>query len=232
MFKSVCEAILGWIIAIIIRLPLFILGLVLVPIGLLFKVEDSAKAKRFTEHNTDRYWWHVGLPKWLWLWSNDRDGARGDKRGWWDANTTVGENADSFAAMFWWLAIRNPVNNMRFHPWFAADLFEADVELLAGQYHVDDDDDGSGLGWQFCRFDNGDVKLYSFYYLSQPMPEWLVKIIPSLKEHVFQIRIGHKIKPRYNDDFPTGKRDEYDLDTQERAWKGFTFRVGFLDYKN
>ena len=71
-------------------------------------------------------------------------------------------------------------------------------------------------------------KYYSFWYLSQPMPEWFVKIFPSLKEHVFQIRIGHKIKPRYNEQY-AGELTE---DEKHSAWKGFTFRLGFLDYKN
>ena len=230
-FVYFLEAVLGWTVALALRIPIAIIGLIVVPIGLLFSVYDESKAQPFTQHNTERFWYHVGLPKWLWLWSNDRDGAKGDKRGWWDANVTFGENSDSFVAQFWWMAVRNPANNLRFTPFFSVNLAEYPVQLLAGQEHVDDDDDGSGLGWQFCVVRGSIFKYYSFWYLSQEMPTWLTKVFPSLHEHVFQIRIGHKIKPRYNIEY-YNRNGELTEDERHSAWKGFTFRIGFLDYKN
>lgn len=225
------EALLGWSAAVLLRLPLFLLGLILVPIGLMFPIEDRKSIRPFSEHNTHRNWWHVGLPKWLWLWSNDRDGAKGDKRGWWDLNCPTG-NSDDFKSRFVWMAIRNPVNNMRFTPGFAINMFDTEVELIAGKEYVDDDDDGSGLGWQFLMCRGKIFKYYCFRWLSQPVPTWLSKVFPSLHDHVFQIWIGHKMAPRYNDRFPKGEANKFPEDVVHSAWKGFTLRIGFLDYKN
>lgn len=229
MFKEVLKAIIGWVLIVPIRLFLVILGLPLVALGLLFKQENFNTSNPFTQHNKHRDWWHVGLPKFLWIWSNDREGAKGDKRGWWDKNCPTG-NSEDFYSQWIWMAVRNPANNLRFTPGFSVNLADHNVIILGGKYHVDDDDDGSGLGWQFCKVDSG-IGYYSFYYLSNPMPDWLVKIFPSLKDHVFQFRIGHKIKPRYNEQYWL-RKDSLTEDERHSAWKGFTFRCGFLDYKN
>jgi|APSaa5957512535_1039671.scaffolds.fasta_scaffold22295_4 hypothetical protein len=227
---NILEAITIWIVAVVLRFPLILLGLPLTALGLLMPVK-TLPAIKFTRHNINREWYHVGLPRWLWIFSNDRDGAKGDKRGWWDMNCPTG-NSDDFFSRWVWMAVRNPVNNMRFTPIFSVNMFETEVELLAGQYNVDDDDDGSALGWQFVMARGSVFKYYCFKWLSQPMPAWFVKIFPSQKDHVFRIWIGHKLAPRYNDDFPKGQASFHPEDRVHKAWKGFTFRVGFLDYKN
>lgn len=228
MIKSVAEAVAGWTFSLIIRIPLFILGLIVVPIGLCFPKVNEDSSRPFTQHHTDRNWKHVGLPKAFWLWSNDRDGAMGDKRGWW-----FNRHGDTFYSRFRWMALRNPVNNMRFWDLTAINMYTTEVELLAGQSHVGEDDDGSGMGWHFVGAKGTKRKFYGFRYVSQEYPKWLVKIIPWLAERVFTIRIGAKLKVKYNEEFLTNEAEEASEDNYERAWKGFTFRINpFLKYKD
>lgn len=82
--------ILSWIPAFIFSVVALILGLIAVPIALLFS-----------------RW-----PKILWLWGNDEEGCPM----WWDiiaSAGTEGRIAQRFPC-FWWYAIRNPVNNARY----------------------------------------------------------------------------------------------------------------------
>ena len=48
---------------------------------LLPKSKDKSKCVPFTVPSNIGSWFPVHLPKWAWLWDNDADGARGDKRG-------------------------------------------------------------------------------------------------------------------------------------------------------
>lgn len=85
-----------------IDLPMTLLGLFMVPLGLLFCKKDS-------EH----------MPKLFWFWDNDRDGINGDGReptatdpgAGWKGNEHTQGNQQSMWNRFRWLAIRNPANN-------------------------------------------------------------------------------------------------------------------------
>jgi hypothetical protein len=203
--KAILEATIQWTLLIAIRLPLTLLGFIVVPIALQSKLGSAEESRitgfdpNFTQHNTNRRWWHVGLPRWAWIWSNDRDGAKGDKRGWWDANGIVKGGSDKFLNQYWWLAFRNPVNNMRFTRFFSVNMQEATVHKVAGQALVHEK---KGIyGWQILIAEGPHVHYYSFYMV-QP---WIT------------IRIGHKIELWHND-------TDWSQDPQ-KAWKGFTFRI-------
>lgn len=89
-------------------------------------------------------WRERHLPRWAWLWGNDRDGTLGDKRGWW-RNKSAG-SPETFWNQYRWLALRNPVNNLqRVWPLYinGKDLSKGYV----GDYRVDDDPFGGG--WHF-----------------------------------------------------------------------------------
>lgn len=88
-------------------------------------------------------WYMRKLPKWAWVWDNDRDGSLGDKRGWW--REKVG-NPESNWNQYRWLALRNPANNLR-HMWPFYVNGKDLVKDYFGDYRVDDDP-GKG-GWQF-----------------------------------------------------------------------------------
>jgi hypothetical protein len=80
--KYLILVLLDWLLA--------ILGLVIVPIALLFTPRKA-----------------TNLPRWAWLWDNDVDGLNGDS-GWQDKHP---ETYSSFFWRFWWLAIRNRTTN-------------------------------------------------------------------------------------------------------------------------
>lgn len=88
-------------------------GLIMVAIGIPFRVEYLETTKQFT----DARYAHLGnwvltrLPAWLRPWDNAFDGLMGDKRGWfanWCVENSI--NYPSFLAFYVWAAIRNPAN--------------------------------------------------------------------------------------------------------------------------
>lgn len=139
------------------------------------------------------------LPAWAWIWSNDYDGITGDKRLWWanncDSQATLGLfpwlrskgiavpklTENSFWSKYWWAAIRNPANNMRFVKWWSAPITGSTISYY-GKYDVADKP-GQG-GWQFVIADSGKTKYYGFYFVHQ----WN-------STHAFVVRIGYKITP-------------------------------------
>ena len=210
MIKGILYATIQWSIMVLIRLPLILLGLIVVPIALPFRRTEL-------RYKDGQPFEHVDLPGWAWLWSNERNGALGDQRGWWDANTPFGDSR-SFMSMFWWLAIRNPVNNMRFTSAFSCNTEVTHVEVLAGNNVVDDGDDRRGFGWQFLRGTADGSGLKRYYCFRFVGFEWG-------SERVFDIELGHKIKLDHNEKY-------YHEGENQKAWKGFTFVINpFLKFK-
>lgn len=125
----------------------------------------------------------VNLPRWAWLWGNDFDGLLGDKRGWWAENTPFGWAVDSFAAMWWWAAFRNPANNMRLLEAFSAPVIDSKI-TYRGRYVVEDKP-GMG-GWQFVIVENDGKRWFGFYWVH----EWSTT-------RAFVIRLGFKVKPSH-----------------------------------
>jgi len=95
----------------ILKLLLFVIGIVILPIGLLFREEFPETQKPFTKYPPGN-WMMVRVPTWMKWWDNLSDGALGDKRGWWDNWTkdNYGKPCTAFYSMYMWLAFRNPVN--------------------------------------------------------------------------------------------------------------------------
>ena len=84
--------ILSWIPVLLVVLTGLLLGLILVPIALQFKE------------------W----PKVLWLWGNDEDDPRVDKRMDWYRARAASKWWMRYWPNWWWYCIRNPFNNFRF----------------------------------------------------------------------------------------------------------------------
>ena len=171
----------SWSVLMLVRAVLILLGLVVVAVALPFYNGNRKLDQFFTQFHTKDVWYHIGLPKWAWLWSNDRDGALGDKRGWWH-NEMVKEGGScySFKSMYTWLALRNPVNNLGFLPLFSCDISKSTVKVIAGSKATDYKDMGKGL--QILKANDGKFNYYHLYYTSDR----------------FYIRIGHKIKLGHN----------------------------------
>lgn len=199
LFKHIVWAGIQWVFLAAIRLVLLLMGLVIVAVGIPFRVHGvSVKSGRDI----------TNLPRWLWLWGNDADGLWGDRRLWWH------DNADRYVllgilpllrkvfpslpiiqshhylAMYWWAAIRNPVNNLRYVSWFNCVPKDCDIRLLAGdEYQVDDKYGFGGIQFTIARLLSSSwfpVTYYGFYWVH----EW---------NHTrgFVIRLGHKIEPRH-----------------------------------
>lgn len=183
-----------------------IVGLVVVPFGLLFRKIDYSTEKHFTTFNTDRKWVYEDLPNWLKPWQNLEDGLRGDHRGWWDANSFGGDSSKLFN-MFWWSAIRNPFNHFKRFV-IGIDVRNYQFTKIAGQDYVRDD--FNNTGWQLLKATPlvSSIKLprYMFY---------MVKRYGNTNRALV-IQIGNKIKLEHN---TVVENDEYDY------FKGFTFEV-------
>ncbi|WP_106805738.1 hypothetical protein [Pseudomonas sp. S5D5] len=107
MLSHILRAALQWALFLPLRVTLILLGFLVVPLALPFMTIENPPIA-FTQ--APGYWGLGRLPAWAWLWSNDRDGALGDKRGWWHMNTPFDLGAYHWFSQFWWLAIRNPAN--------------------------------------------------------------------------------------------------------------------------
>lgn len=149
-----------------------VIGLVVVAIALPFRVKGYSGSDGREISN---------LPKWAWLFGNDYDGLQGDKRGWWAENTPFGWPVDSFMAMWWWAAVRNPVNNMRFVKLWQAPVKGSTITWV-GDYTVRDHP--GEAGWQFVTTENGGKHWYGFYLVHQ----WS-------DTRAFVIRLGFKVQP-------------------------------------
>jgi len=197
--------VVSWMVLVLIRLPLILIGLVVTPIALRDRKISMKGAQKFTQFHKDDIWFHIGLPKWAWLWSNDRDGAMGDKRGWW--HNEVNRKSQNMWPMYKWLALRNPVNNLGFLPFFSCDISKAKVEVIAGHEAPDYKDMPKGL--QILKANDGKFNYYHLYYTSDR----------------FYIRIGHKIKLVHN----LYVHSETD---PTKSLKSFTFRIRKYDGEN
>ena len=204
---NIAYAAIQWTIMLLIRVPLILLGLVVIPVALLYRhteiKSEDGQLHEFTH-----------LPNWAWIWDNERDGATGDQAGRWHRMQMWGDS-DTFMSMYWWLALRNPVNNMRFTSWLSCNTEEAAVKLLGGQYYVGDADDRSGFGWQFLKAEGKQFNYYCFRFVGC---EWG-------DGRVLDVEFGHKIKVDHNMDYPKGGNNQ-------KAWKGFTFVINpFLKFQ-
>lgn len=170
--------VLEWLFLIAFRLVLIVLGLFVVPVALLFtRGGTSVSDGRPIEI----------LPDWAWLWSNDFDGTLGDKRRWWDVHAPFGLGAHHFFSKFIWLAVRNPVNNLR-----RTSMFSCPVDMcyidFAGKATVEDKP-GMG-GWQFVQAEHARTEqVWSGFYW---VHEWSAT-------RALVVRVGFKIKPSHDE---------------------------------
>lgn len=189
------RAVWQWSWQILVRAVLILLGLVVVAIAIPLRVDSvSVSDGRYISN----------LPSWAWLWGNDHDGLLGDKRFWWRDNTPFGVKVDSFLAMYWWTAIRNPVNNMRHLEWASAPIIGSTINYV-GDYVVEDRPNEGG--WHFTETINGKRTYYGFHAVWE-WKGWLRKL--TKYDRGFVLRLGFKVKPEHRG--------------QDEPRKGLTFR--------
>lgn len=111
-----------WVLDFIIGIPMYLLGLVVIPIAL-SNHWVAARESKVYKGKIDIQW----TPRWMFPWSNEEDGVFGStkyiteayKKGW-HANT----------AAFVWSALRNPVNNLRYVKPFGVKIDRARVHYF------------------------------------------------------------------------------------------------------
>ena len=200
-FKSISVFLSGIIIT--------ILGLPIVAIALPFR-KYGLDIIRFTQYTELGYWKKVTLPKWARWWSNEFDGAYGDKRGWWANNCIEKYNKqyNQFFPMWMWLAVRNPANYWS-RVVTGIDVSECTIKKLAGQDIVSDSIDE--LGWQFLVAEREDGKLFHSLRFAFP---WFFS-----ENHIIYGWFGWKLKLSHN------AVEKSDIDSMRL--KGSVFRVSF-----
>ena len=193
------------LIILLFTMPLIILGFIVVPFGLLFK-DDSKKDLTYKTDGTNE-WWLRTLPSWAKWWNNPIDGFLGDDSyRWASRDIPFGWKNTSFLGMFWWGAIRNPLNYFKRFV-ISCDVRECSYELLQGQEYVRDDI--TNQGYQFLkatrRYDGkAYYRIYGVWQYGQ-------------SSRAFVLEIGNKFdKSHFSEDY-TGR--EY------KAFKGFTFVI-------
>lgn len=205
MLKHLYLAAAQWLLLFPARVGLILLGLLLVPLALPFRVRQGPSVP-FTQASGT--WQLVVLPAWAWLWSNDRDGALGDKRGWWHLNAPFGLGAYHWFSMFWWLALRNPANNMRFTPLFGCPVTECDYRYW-GDERVEDRPGEGGRRLLLATHRKTGRRYYGFYGVWQ----WSAT-------RAVVIQIGFKGEPKdWAEDY---------TDDLSRQWAGSTFEINLF----
>lgn len=205
MLKHVFRAAAQWSLLFSVRVVLILLGLWVVPLALPF-IHKGSTWVPFTQAPGN--WCLIKLPAWAWIWSNDRDGALGDKRGWWHLNAPFGLGAHHWFSMFFWLALRNPANNMRFTPWFGCPVAECDYRYW-GDENVEDRPGQGGRRFLLATHMQTGRRYYGFYGVWQWSPTRAVVI-----------QIGFKGEPK-------DWAEDYSIDPS-RQWAGMTFEINLL----
>lgn len=185
------------------RFLLIAAGFVVVPLALPFRSVDESSAKPYREHAGT--WKMVTLPRWAWLWSNDRDGAMGDERGWWHVNGPFGLPSEHWFSMLVWLAFRNPANNARFTRFMGCPVTECTYDYVGDE--VVKDKPGMG-GWRFLVATHKVTgrRYFGFYGVKT----WSNK-------RALVVQIGFKGEP-------SDWHEDYAGD-ESRQWKGLTCEI-------
>ena len=176
MFVHIIKAVLILTLLLICRIPFILVSPFIVAIGLLFEKEEIT----YRPHPWGK-WKLMKMPKIFWPWDNDRDGNLGDVKGKY-ANIQAPKFLSPYWKKWYWLVVRNPVNNISRHvPGINCDVSKNHVELLAGKAIISD---SSWLtGYQFCK---AGKFYYGFYLVTKPI----------IGQRGFRIRMGYKIAPQ------------------------------------
>lgn len=208
-------------------IPLAILGLPMIAIGLCFPRATSPEVK-FTQYATEDSWQRIQLPDWkvFRYWDHLVDGFRGDTRGWWHTNAVFKGGSQAFWNMWWWGAIRNPVDNWRRFI-IGCPIDECEITKLAGnadEVHTNNHAIVVGNGvfaWNFLVAEHKTLNR-RWYQFSFILPWTLVQYDAQgrvlKKGRCLNFWIGWRFKLQHQDEVFTGS-EHY------KRWKGFEFLI-------
>lgn len=228
------KVLLMYSLVLLILLPIRILGIFLIPIGLLFTKDLNVNVP-YTQYPELGNWNFIILPEWLKIFNNIVDGVRGDRRGWYHNDQ---KNKSEFFRRYWWTAFRNPTNYLnRFI--LSIDVSKVTVKKIYGKDKVDNKENMFGIQLLEAISRESGNKYYHFQ---------LVFGIPYTKK-CCMFRVGYKFDLDDNSRVWEGsiKRDyqsildlaikwrkqEYLSDSPIERFKGFTVRIFpvIKDYK-
>jgi len=153
---NIFQAVLIWTLQAILTILGVLIGLIIVPIALLFP-DDSLEDETYILNSDGEEYWLRQLPKWAKWYDNSVDGTLGDDNfRWASRDIPFGLKNTSFLGQFWWMVIRNPFNYFKRFI-LGCDVRNDIVEKVAGQDYVRDD--LRSTGWQFLKCG----KYYTFY---------------------------------------------------------------------
>ncbi len=164
-----------------VQLVAIIAGLFIVPIGLLTSRNEFWPKGKIAQWAG---WNYRKMHRYFWIWDNDEDGSMGDARGWWNDNSPFG-GSESFMSQYWWLAVRNPANNLKRYV-IGMDIRKHVFSLVTGQSYVRDDFDSTGF--QIVRASGRKYNKYMLYWVRR----W------GNSNRAIVVQLGHKIKLEHN----------------------------------
>lgn len=194
LLKNLALAAVQWLLLLVVRVALIIVGLPMVAIAIPFATPGASASD-------GRLIWN--LPRWAWLFGNDFDGLDGDKRNWWADNCDalvlfgllpllrrLGVSLaplapTSWLARWWWAAVRNPVNNLRRVPGFNCPVGDCLVTHW-GSFTVEDKPGMGGLQFVVARRSGGVSRWFGLYWVH----EWSLT-------RALVLRLGYKVKPEH-----------------------------------
>lgn len=201
MIRHYAWAIIQNVALFLICIPLTLLGLIVVPVALLWP-DDSQKAATYKTDGIEQ-WWLRTLPSWATWWDNPYDGFLGDDAlRWAGRDVPFGWRNLFYRAQCWWGAMRNPLHRFKSFV-MACDIRRCTFQLLAGQEFVRDRPDSTGYQFALATRDDG-RRYYRIYWVWQ----WPFKVFG--RDVAAIIEIGHEFR-----------RDHWYQDYTGRDFKNF-----------
>lgn len=125
-----------WLLYLSIQIPILLLGYITIPAMAALKRYEIRQSKFF---NRKIVAWKDPL---MYIWGNEEDGIL---NGW--MYKDVGSN---FNQIFYWSAMRNPTNNLRFIPFFSLKVDQAKVKFIGSKVNDIRDYDTNIPMWYLC----------------------------------------------------------------------------------
>lgn len=200
------KAFIFFLCSLVIQIVSALLGLIIVPIALCSSVSSPLEFK--TSALGPLNWYPVHLPKWAWLWDNEKDGMRGDHKGRWLNRDAPKWLSNDTLRMFWWAAIRNPANNLK-RLVLGCDIRSHRIETLKGNDYVRDDAKSAGFQLVRAKSKYGRTTRYHLYY---------VRVYKGTNRAIV-IELGNKVRVDHIGQV---------YDDEVKYYKGLTFEVSLF----